>query len=413
VWILVCAELVTRRIYLVPLERQNTVCFMRALEILQARRGKISTMHVDAHKAHPHFKDEPLTDDTPRQPLPFTLLQTLKEASGKNMLKQAGLQIVIAEGERHSYVGIAENLIFGIKKCMIHLFSGKRTIHGLFDLTHRLYLIEAYLNDRPTYALTNQICTANTFETASLRHSQTQGPIVISHLPLPKTTEIQDALYLMSQDSKKMLTELATDLSKRLLNYANLTSHHLPKIGTWVLIPDRLLYKSMPSWSHSIGRVIEIQDRSLLIKLPNGRTIDRAVGDIVPCDTNRHQQLSLDPLDLPGINDSETVQYRDVVSQFNLYLPSITMEDDHPQSLPRDEPTVSTVLQDTDRPQDTEILVDRTYSPEIEPLAATDSVDHVPDSTNPPQLRRSTRNKRLNWRYRDNYADYGNDSDIE
>merc|ERR1711864_45607 len=71
VWILVCTELVTRRIYLVPLERQNTVCFIRALEILQARRGKISTMHVDAHKAHLHFKDEPLTDDTPRQPLPF------------------------------------------------------------------------------------------------------------------------------------------------------------------------------------------------------------------------------------------------------------------------------------------------------------------------------------------------------
>jgi len=413
VWILVCAELVTRRIYLIPLERQNTVCFMRALEILQARRGKISTMHVDQHSSHPPVINQPPTDDTPRSPLPFTLSQTLNEG-GKHMLRQAGLQIVVAEGERHSYVGVAENLIFGIKKCMMHLFSGKRTIHGLFDLTHRLYLIEAYLNDRPTYALTNQICTANTFETASLRFSQGQGPIVISHLPLPKTTEIQDALYLMSQESKRMLTEIATDLSKRLLNYANLTSHHMPKIGTWILIPDRLLYKSMPSWSHAIGRVIEIHNRSLLIKLPNGKTIDRAIGDIVPCNTNRHQQLSLDPLDLPLINDSETVQYRDIVSQFNLFLPSITLGDEHPQSLPSDEPTVPTVLQDTSRPQDTEILVDHTFTPEVEPPAATgDTVDHVPGDTYPLQVRRSTRNKRPTWRYRENYADFGNDSDIE
>ena len=94
------------------------------------------------------------------------------------------------------------------------------------------------------------------------------------------------------------------------------------------------------------------------------------------------------------------------------------MEDDHTQSIARDEPTIPAVLQDADRPQDTEILEDRTHSPEIAPLA--DSVDQVPDSTSPPQIRRSTRNKRLNWRYRDNhainwenYADYGNDSDIE
>ena len=211
-----------------------------------------------------------------------------------------------------------------------------------------------------------------------------------------------------------MLTEIATDLSKRLLNYANLTSHHMPKIGTWILIPDRLLYKSMPSWSHAIGRVIEIHNRSLLIKLPNGKTIDRAIGDIVPCNTNRHQQLSLDPLDLPLINDSETVQYRDIVSQFNLFLPSITLGDEHPQSLPSDEPTVQTVPQDTSRPQDTEILVDHTFTPEVEPPAATgDTVDHVPGDTYPLQVRRSTRTTRPTWRYRENYADFGDDSDIE
>ena len=289
----------------------------------------------------------------------------------------------------------------------MHLFVGKPTIHGLFDLTHRLSLIESFLNDRPTYALSNQIATPNIFEIATLRFSQTVGPTVISHLAVPKGQEIQNTLYLMSQESKKMLTTIATNLSERLLNFANLTTHHLPPIGEWVLIPDKIVYKNIGSFANSVGRVIRIKNRTIYIKLSNGRVINRAVGDIVPCAMNKHQQISLDILDLPIFDDINNEQYRDIISQFEVYLPTISLTEQPGNVIVQD--TVNPI-----RPEPThndDILVDPFYCPGPGAGAEAGAEQRVPHpDTLLPGPRRSSRGHRPSWRYKERYTD---DMDVE
>ena len=80
-----------------------------------------------------------------------------------------------------------------------------------------------------------------------------------------------------------MLTCMATDLSVRVLNYANLTHKHLPEVGQWVICPDRLVYKNLGSLSRAVGRVIKLDNRTAYIKFTSGQIIDRASSDIVLC----------------------------------------------------------------------------------------------------------------------------------
>ena len=70
-----------------------------------------------------------------------------------------------------------------------------------------------------------------------------------------------------------MLTCLASDLSTRVLNYANLTTQHIPKVGDFCIVPDRLLYKSMGSLTRALGRVVKVVERTLYIKFTSGRIV--------------------------------------------------------------------------------------------------------------------------------------------
>ena len=402
VWVLVCAESITRRLYLVPLEAQNTQSFLRALEILQARRGKLSVMYVDQHASHATLNTDPPLDTPPQKSIFPTLAQALREGQSQ-LLQESGLQIIIGAGNRHSHVGICENLIYSVKQTIMHLFVGKPTIFGLFDLSHRLSLIESFLNDRPTFAINNQISTPNVFEVANLRFSQTVGPNIISHLAVPKGQEIQTSLYLMSQESKKMLTTIASNLSERVLNFANLTSQHLPSVGQWVLIPDKIIYKNIGSFATSVGRVIKIKNRTIYIKLANNRVINRALSDIIPCAANKHHQISLDILDLPIFDDKKDEQFKEIKSQFEVFLPTITLNEQtgkcndtvqHPVDTPR------TRLTD-------DIQIDPTYQPVTEDKEEELQLQ-LPDQLGP---RRSARRHKPSWRYKERYTEDTEDTE--
>ena len=87
-------------------------------------------------------------------------------------------------------VGFAERTIYNIKKAVMNLFANRPSIDGIFDLNHRLSLIELYLNDRPSYAFSHQYIGPNVFEIASLRHSQAPGPPLVSDLAIPQGEDI-------------------------------------------------------------------------------------------------------------------------------------------------------------------------------------------------------------------------------
>ena len=55
-WVLLAVEIVTRLVYLVPLKSQGTVDLIKALDILQNRRGKLSRIVVDQLTGHVALK---------------------------------------------------------------------------------------------------------------------------------------------------------------------------------------------------------------------------------------------------------------------------------------------------------------------------------------------------------------------
>ena len=129
----------------------------------------------------------------------------------------------------------------------------------------------------------------------------------------------------MSEESRKMLTNLAADLSARVLNYSNLTAQHVPKVGQWVYMPDRILYKSAASLISALGRVIKADNRTLYIRFASRKTVLRAAGDVVLCDRNQFDKIVIDLLDLPLHTPNEE-HLRPCESVFDIFLPSIDLQ---------------------------------------------------------------------------------------
>ena len=79
-----------------------------------------------------------------------------------------------------------------------------------------------------------------------------------------------------------MLTNLAAELSRKLLNYRNNTYiTEKIKIGDYIIIPDRLVLKSFSSIHSAIARVLDIEGHCLRLKLANNQIITRQVTDVI------------------------------------------------------------------------------------------------------------------------------------
>ena len=82
-----------RRIYLVSLEHQDTKSFVMALEILQARRGRLSKIVLDAHTSHMIFHTKELDQSVPLKGISTTLVDALAKGDS-GLLQKHGLCIV-------------------------------------------------------------------------------------------------------------------------------------------------------------------------------------------------------------------------------------------------------------------------------------------------------------------------------
>jgi len=96
----------------------------------------------------------------------------------------------------------------------------------------------------------------------------------LSETIFPATKELENAIFLISADTKEMLTNLAAELSRKLLNYRNNTflTENI-KIGDFLIIPDRLILKSFSSIHSAIARVLDIEGHCLKLKLANNQIV--------------------------------------------------------------------------------------------------------------------------------------------
>ena len=80
---------------------------------------------------------------------------------------------------------------------------------------------------------------------------------------------------MLSNDSQKLLTDIATELSTKVLNFKNKTTDELPKLNDLVLVPDRLTRQKFSTLTDAIGRVTSVVNNNIFIQMLNHITIDK------------------------------------------------------------------------------------------------------------------------------------------
>ena len=90
------------------------------------------------------------TDDIDKDTYRKSALQGLIDRGHTATLHKSGINIVIVSSKRHERAGRAEHIIKKIKHI---LASALKTwiFHDSFDFTHKVTLINQYLNERPLF----------------------------------------------------------------------------------------------------------------------------------------------------------------------------------------------------------------------------------------------------------------------
>jgi len=211
-------------------------------------------------------------------------------------------------------VGVAESGVFISEKILIRILPTKPPKTDLFDFYPKLSLIENYINERPTFAIQDQYFTPKIFKIASLKRAN--APMSVNSLSetiFLATKELRDVIFLISADTKKMLTNLAAELSRKLLNYRNNT--HLTeniKIGDYIIIPDRLILKNFSSIHSAIARGLDVEGRYIKLRLANNHIITQQVTDLFNFDSHHPTKYTLDILDLPLFKDNDDVTRKSI-----------------------------------------------------------------------------------------------------
>ena len=160
VYILVCVELVTYRAYLITMQDATSKNLIRALEQLQSRRGRVSTIILDETRSHEVLINPPGPN----------ILGKLLKSNQASLLTKAGVSIVMAPGKRHERVGRSETVVRKVKKVLISCL-GSFNFNDSWDFIHQVSLVEYHLNERPLFFSNSSVLTPNSIEVAMLKRS--------------------------------------------------------------------------------------------------------------------------------------------------------------------------------------------------------------------------------------------------
>ena len=189
--------------------------------------------------------------------------------------------------------------MWNINRLLLNLWPNKLSFLDLFDLLHKVSLVEQYLNTRPTFTLGRNYFSPEVFNIATLRRSQLIESDLLSEVKFPSNRTILEAIQILSQQSRQTLSCLIADLHEKLLNFKNLDQNKLPHIGSYVYIPDRLIKKKRSSLVGALGRVTQVVGRTITIKLTSGIKVKRHCTDIILFQANPSLESMVDVLNLP------------------------------------------------------------------------------------------------------------------
>ena len=157
-----------------------------------------------------------------------------------NLLATKGIYVLLAEGNNHQKVGLSEQVVWNVKQCLIQLFPTTSNCSDLFEFNHRLSLVSTFLNERPSFEIDNEVYNPHIFNISTLKYRSAQNdpPQLLSSLVFPDNREMADAINILTRQSQRILTTLASELSARILNFKNTTDQNKPQIDSFVYIVD-------------------------------------------------------------------------------------------------------------------------------------------------------------------------------
>ena len=108
----------------------------------------------------------------------------------------------------------------------------------MFDFTHKVALINHYLNERPLFHTDQGICTPLTLEQALLSRSNEKPKFfTFAEYIIPSNKEIYAQIKKLADFNKKILFEIAANSAFYLLNKRTLNQRF--QKDDLVYIPDR------------------------------------------------------------------------------------------------------------------------------------------------------------------------------
>ena len=255
--LLMCVELTTRRVHIIPIETMSIHAIIQGLQILSSRRGAWKIIIADHATAHESMSSESTMIDYQEGRAPSDLQGFMKKRRVQEAAESMGMRFKLVSAKSHYSVGLAED----VSKRLKHLFydTFKKKCKNVFEAFNRAAALEEQINDRIIAVCPDgSILTPNSFAYSAGLHSNMSGRDIVGMSSSPKPNIVADLAASRKQTAATLLA-YSNHYAQHLLTFTA-RKFKVSSIGKGdiVVVLDRVKKKFYDPDSFAIGRVLEV-----------------------------------------------------------------------------------------------------------------------------------------------------------
>jgi hypothetical protein len=250
-------EVVTKRVHLIAMSGTSTEELVNVLERLQARRGGLRTVILDAHPTH-----ETIANSSTVSTKNSYLRQKLNNKWVKRKLQKKQIQIKLVGDNDHHQCGMAEMISRKVKVYVYNVCHGLPFRNGI-HYQSVLDKMAGAINARVLFIDTEgYVHSADTFLQAAAQVSRDE-PQVLTDLPNTTSSDIIKRVKDLADETRRILVLWGSHYMKCLLAWKVKTHGTNPAIrhGDVVICLDMVQMHHYRSARRAIGRVVAICPR--------------------------------------------------------------------------------------------------------------------------------------------------------
>jgi hypothetical protein len=270
---LMVVELVTGRVTLLAMNSTNTEDLVRTLSRLQAIRGGLSTVVLDAAASH-----KVIANTSSRSQSGGYIRSKLNKPETREKLADLKIKVKVVPANAHHQAGLAENISRLMKVFNFNVLQGMR-IKDELHYQEILDIMSGCMNNRTRF-IDNDGCvhTSNTFMQAALRVARAE-PQDLTQLANTDSRKINSSMKTVAEEIRRVLTIFGAQQMKATAAWQAKKFGKQPKInvGDVVVVLDRIILHHYRSARRAIGRVMQVSTsgQSFRIKMVTQGPHDR------------------------------------------------------------------------------------------------------------------------------------------